>query len=453
MNFRKNLTVIYLVLFAVLVAEAAGLLIRSAVIPGLSRQAEHDRDTAMSRCNARTIASGDIYDCRKNRLFSAGGPGEKGIYADDEAYSQIIGYALPVTNQYYRMMAYYKEELFLPAGAEGRKGADIYLTLDQGIQMKALQVLKDEIGEDGEGSVVVMDARTGELKAFVSLPAFNANDLDSSLKEMNSSKEIWYPVTHKKGVPPGSIFKLVTVATVLENGFEDFRTADKEFDVDGVRITNSYKPDGKEIGYKEALVRSSNVYMASAALAIGGDRLTEMAGRFMVGKELELDFGTVVSNWDLDSGNALETAQSAYGQGKILFSTIYGAMMAQAIANDGTMMKPYMVGAIIDQNGKCLKKGEEQVLSKAVSKRTARIIGGAMEEAARSYKMDDTYRIAAKTGTAQIGDADNRYEAWMVSFAPADNPRYVIAMNHCGTKNYGISLKKPVLELYGYLLQ
>ena len=127
--------------------------------------------------------------------------------------------------------------------------------------------------------------------------------------------------------------------------------------------------------------------------------------------------------------------------------------MAQAIANDGTMMKRYMVGAIMDQNGKCLKKGEEQVLSKAVSKRTARMIGGAMEEAARSYKMDDTYRIAAKTGTAQIGDVDNRYEAWMVSFAPADNPRYVIAMNHCGTKNYGISLKKPVLELYGYLLQ
>ena len=61
------------------------------------------------------------------------------------------------------MMAYYKEELFLPAGAEGRKGADIYLTLDQGIQMKALQVLKDEIGGDGEGSVVVMDARSGEL--------------------------------------------------------------------------------------------------------------------------------------------------------------------------------------------------------------------------------------------------------------------------------------------------
>ena len=84
MNFRKNLTVIYLVLFAVLVAEAAGLLIRSAVIPGLSRQAEHDRDTAMSRCNARTIASGDIYDCRTNRLLSAGRPWEKGIDEDEE---------------------------------------------------------------------------------------------------------------------------------------------------------------------------------------------------------------------------------------------------------------------------------------------------------------------------------------------------------------------------------
>ena len=86
MNFRKNLTVIYLVLFAVLVAEAAGLLVRSAVIPGLSRQAEHDRDTAMSRCNARTIASGQIslekiYDMRypqaKKELMKLCGVGEK----------------------------------------------------------------------------------------------------------------------------------------------------------------------------------------------------------------------------------------------------------------------------------------------------------------------------------------------------------------------------------------
>ena len=295
-----------------------------------------------------------------------------------------------------------------------------------------------------------MDAKDGWKK--VTLPAswtsygFDHSIYTNSAMPFEESTE--FPLAPTKKNPVGLYRKTFTVKdSMLQKNGKVYIT------LGGVESAYYLYINGKEIGYKEALVRSSNVYMASAALAIGGDRLTEMAGRFMVGKELELDFGTVVSNWDLDSGNALETAQSAYGQGKILFSTIYGAMMAQAIANDGTMMKPYMVGAIIDQNGKCLKKGEEQVLSKAVSKRTARMIGGAMEEAARSYKMDDTYRIAAKTGTAQIGDADNRYEAWMVSFAPADNPRYVIAMNHCGTKNYGISLKKPVLELYGYLLQ
>ena len=128
-------------------------------------------------------------------------------------------------------------------------------------------------------------------------------------------------------------------------------------------------------------------------------------------------------------------------------------MMAQAIANDGIMMKPYMVEAIIDQKGRCLQKGGEQVLSKAVSSRTARMIGEAMEEAAGSYQMGGPYHIAAKTGTAQIGGADNLYDAWMVSFAPVDNPRYVIAMNHCSTKKYGISLGEPVLKLYDYLLQ
>lgn len=448
MKHNKRCTSLYVVLASLFLLEAVGLLCRSAVIPGAVKSADEIRELTERECDARTIASGDIYDCRGTRLVSCKEAGQYSSYADDFAYSQILGYALPLQNQYYRLMDYYREELFDPGEGEGRKGCDIYLTLDHNLQKKAFEILSRTVGQGGEGAVIIMEARTGELKAFVALPSFNANDLPESLKLMNDSRTLWYPVTYKKAVPPGSIFKIVSIAALLENGYEDCRIPDQKFEVDGRWITDAYQPDGRMIDYQEAFVRSSNIFMASAVLDMGGEKLTEMAKRFMIGEELELDFGTVKSNWELDPDNRLEVAQSAYGQGKILFSALHGAMMAQAVANNGVMMKPYMVEKIVAQDGRMKKEGCEEVLSEAVSAETAGRIADAMVAAGQSYGLSGQNRIAAKTGTAQIGDAENHYDAWIVSYAPADAPEYVVVINHCYTKEYGASLKKPLEELY-----
>lgn len=466
----------YGVVGLIFVVEMAVTFWDSGYIEGLNKKADKYKEAAITEADANTITPGDIYDRNDTVLVENAEPGQNSIYIDDYAYSQVLGYTGPAriiygeeiskSQRQYRLMEYYRDQLYGTQNLDATEGNSLVLTLDHELQMKVYELLMQEVGEGNRGSAIVMDAKTAEILAMVSLPSFNANDLDSSISQMNqapSEQEIFYPISHKGLAVPGSIFKVITAVSLLDNGLEDFTVADQSFSVEDRNVVNSYGNIGDEINYYTAIERSSNVFFARAGLELGGEKLEETAKKFMIGQDLELDLGTVSSNWGLDPEDSNDLADTSYGQGKTLFSTIYGAMEAQTIANDGIMMEPYIIKEIRTPKGRILEKGEADVLSEVTGRETADKITEAMLAATASHisvvegeenqEIYQRYSIASKTGTGENGDQEETNNAWLISFAPAEDPEYVVVVNQCKTQKFGQDMMDTAAQIYRYLFQ
>ena len=129
------------------------------------------------------------------------------------------------------------------------------------------------------------------------------------------------------------------------------------------------------------------------------------------------------------------------------------AMAAQAIANDGEMLKPYLIQRITTPNGDTKQEGETEVLSEVTSKETADRVTSAMTLAAVRYGFGyigpEGWDVAAKTGTAETGKS---YNGWIVSFAPSEDPKYVVVVMAADQDHDGIYYKYAVDQIYDALV-
>jgi len=227
-------------------------------------------------------------------------------------------------------------------------------------------------------------------------------------------------------------------------------------------VKNAYGNSGDWIDLRTALVRSSNCVMAQAAQELGANRLTDMAAKCMIGKEVDLDFGTITSNWEVDDSDQEVLCQTGFGQGKVLTSTMNMAMIAQAIAADGVMQKPYLIKQVLSKDGKVVKEGSAGILSEVCAPETAQAVKDAMHDAVQEYKrqadgktqaLTDQYQICCKTGTSENGDEEDTNNAWMISLAPMDDPQYVVVANQIKCHKHGAELLDSIAQVYQYLFE
>lgn len=471
---------VYFVIGMIFILFMAAMFYRADIIKGINKEADFLRDWTVRERDAATIVAGDIYDRNGTKIVEHTKVNKSGTYLDGSLYSPLIGYVkkrsvsyidgvIEEDNEYSRLLEYYttnKPYLFKNTDINDCKGCSLILNLDHELQTEVNRLLEQEMGTKARGSAIVMDAKTGELLACVSHPSYDANDLSNSLDKMNQAPkedEVFYPITHKGAVVPGSIFKLITAVALIDNGMEDLTVLDDNFTIGNTQINNSYGSTGQMIHYDTGIERSSNVFYANAALKLGKDKMDETARKFMIGEELELDFGTMKSNWNIEENNMEQLALTGFGQGDTLFSTMYAAMLGQTIANDGVMMTPYLVREIQDASGNTVETGKTEVLSQVTSKETADKITKAMLAATKSHlgvvegaenrTVYEEYEIASKTGTGENGDEKGTNNAWFVSFAPASNPQYVVVANQCKTDKYGQNLMDTVAGIYQYLFE
>lgn len=501
---------IYIILGLMLIAELAGLFVNSGNVKGILTRADRLRRIAIAESDDCTILPGDIYDRNGQVITTAnykkviernGKDGEKTVtkqvteYSDGKAFSQLIGYTgnrvlslladsdedvVGLRNDA-RLMAFLDEEYWGPNGIysttdiNGTKGQSAELTIDSDLQIKVFELLSEEMdNSECMGSAVVMNAKTGELLADVSFPAYDFNDLDSALKQMQhdaktSDLEPGYPVTYKNPVTPGSIFKILMAVALIDHGMEDYTAVNTsytmesgwtcyagEYDNGSLRVY-----EGDEIGLEYALNISSNVFFSRAALALGKNKLRETAEKFMFYEDascISLDFGDVCYNWDLNVSNDV-LAQTGFGQGKTEWTTVCAAMVTEAIANDGKLMKPYMIKRLIDAEGNTVYEGKPEMLSQATCKKTAKKVRDMMRstaiETSRPHgyvrEVFDMYDVAGKTGTAENGDKNETNNSWFVSLAPVDDPEYVVVVNQCRTDKYGSNMMETTAKIYEYL--
>lgn len=392
---------------------------------------------------------GSILDRDGNALAYSEKPYGERIYTSAKAFSNVVGYWSKKYGTYGVERTFNEQLVHSSSKGREKKGADITLTLDKGLQEKAYEEIKGYTG-----SVVVLDVKSGEILALASAPSFHVQSLEKNWEEINKKDGVFLSNAFQNPVAPGSVFKLITSKAILDRDLEKEKVNDQgSLKINGQTIRNYNGTAHGTLSFEEGFVKSSNVYFMEMALKMGGQALKETADQFLLGEEIPLDFTTLRSAFDLDNYEDNLVAVTAFGQGNTLVTPLQMAMVTQSVAGNGVMLKPYLIQSVVNGKGKIETKGKTEKLKKTMSASTAKKIRRVMQKAGESYGLETVgegeWKIAAKTGTAERGDGTNN--AWLVTFAPVEDPQYVIVVNRLKTKEIGKSLAPVAEELYGYL--
>ncbi len=321
--------------------------------------------------------------------------------------------------------------------------SDVTLTINDELQrFAALQLRKRK------GSIVVLDPRTGAILAMVSYPSydpvvFTGTDFAATkvaFDRLNSDPD--KPLlarTYRQRYPPGSTFKVITAATGIETRVAGPTTQYPLLRSLPLRL--SKRPlrnfGGSECGgeLSNAFRVSCNTSFAQLGLDLKADRLAGGAARFGFNKRPPLDVspGAVESYFppvDFFIRNDPQLAQSAIGQGNVNATPLEMAMVASAIANNGNIMRPHLLQEIRDSDGTKVEGEPSGVWVNAATPDTADAVKTMMIDAVQrgtgTRAAITGVQVAAKTGTAQTGR--QTAHAWTIGFAPADAPRFAIAV-------------------------
>ena len=319
-------------------------------------------------------------------------------------------------------------------------GADVVTTLVPGVQRVAQQALAGK-----KGAIVVLDPATGALIASASAPGYEARKLEDQWATL--SKEVGAPLLDRplQGLyAPGSSFKVVTATAGLESGvvtpdtsFVDTGT----YVVYGGKVTNY---DGAVYGphdFETALTQSINTTFAKVGVKLGRRRLIEAMRRFGFWQvpPLALPSGAVVASGRYDDTELLSpeaemdplaVAWAADGQEQVLATPLQMALVVAAVANGGSVMRPYVVQEVRAPDGRVVEEAAPAEWLTAMKPATALSLNAMMQRVVTSgtgtAAAIEGVKVAGKTGTAERGDGTNL--AWFIGFAPADDPRVVVAV-------------------------
>jgi penicillin-binding protein A len=325
------------------------------------------------------------------------------------------------------------------------RGADVRLTINVALQRVAAEALGER-----KGAVVALDPRTGAVLAMVSYPRYDPNKVDSLWSELNTDPDT--PLLNRvmQGLyPPGSVFKTIVAAAALDT---DAVTPETKFtDTGSVTaggfVVNNYGDETYgEHDFTKAFASSINTTFAKLGVELGSDVLAGYAADFGFGKELPWPMGGAKSFFPDPGGmDKAHLAQAAYGQGEVLATPLQMALAAAAIANDGQIMKPYLVSRVSDYHGTVLEETKPEVWLRPIASETAAVLRALMVEVVKrgtgTGAALSSVQVAGKTGTAEVADAEPH--AWFIGFAPADDPQVVVAVlvENAGT---GGSIAAPI---------
>ena len=415
----------------------------SGIVTGTDVATDLQKKAAISEAYRKTVIEGSIVDSNNAEITRAE---ELGVPAKcyHNSYAYLVGYHDSV---YGTMGLRGRYEKYLFMNGRDDRGATIRLTTLNDLQDYVYKTISDI-----NGSAVVLDAHTSRILALAShnTTTFDLNDLRGRMGEYNQIDSFFYAYGFRDYEPPGSTFKIVTAAAMLENDMESMVYTDTgTAEYDGVKIHNASDAVYGEVDMREAFCNSVNTYFATAAVKLGKGALEDKASDFMIGESIPLDFTTLNSNFDLGIGTRSELAQAGFGQGNTQVTPLHIAMIVQSVANDGVMMKPYLVDEVT-LNDTALLKGRKQRLCTPIKKATAKKLTDIMQYTAREeYGFDPAEfgSIGAKTGTAEL--ANGKYHAYFASFSDD----YVVVISENNTSKHGSSLKERAKDIYRYLEQ
>jgi stage V sporulation protein D (sporulation-specific penicillin-binding protein) len=314
-------------------------------------------------------------------------------------------------------------------------GNNVILTIDETIQYVAERELAKQVKDfNAEGGIiVVMDSRNGDILAMAINPTFAAQDFGKVKPETRRNRAVTDPYE------PGSTFKVFLAAAALNSGFSpsDVFPSSGVLSFGGWVIQNAN--DGLDAAgvetIKDIIAYSFNVGTSNIAFALGKEKFSKHLDEFGFGHLTGIDLvgeseGILapVKDWE-----KLNLATISFGQG-VAVTPIQLVSGMQAIANGGIRMRPRVVQAITDHEGRTVERFDPQEISRPITPDTSRkmldILENVCEKGTGKRARIRGYRVGGKTGTAQLVEngvyADGDYVASFLGVAPVDDPRIVM---------------------------
>ncbi len=348
---------------------------------------------------------------------------------------------------------------------ESQVGDNLHLTIDARLQDAAKRILGDRAG-----SIVVLDPRSGAVLAMVSGPGFDPRQLAfnpaADREAENTRISQYWNALNSEGAgqpllnrptqgryPPGSTFKSVTAVGALEhpdeakpNDIRCFETLETEPGAPPVvnAVPGLASLTGDPSDLEHVFAYSCNVAFAQYALRLGPDLLTQVARQFDIFRPSDApetyggftDLPTEPSLLYKDSGflnRPAALADTGFGQGQLQITPLQMALVASAIANDGVMMRPYLVERISRPDGSTVLTHGETALGRAMSSQTAAAMrknmraGVAYGFGKAAQQVDPNVAlVGGKSGTAE--NPAGAPHAWFIAIAPVEEPRFAVAV-------------------------
>lgn len=316
-----------------------------------------------------------------------------------------------------------------------KNGYNVYTTINSQIQtlleseMNSIQSQANPLAMNA----VLMEAKTGKIIAASQRPTYNSNTLDGLSNAWNNN-------LIQDSYEPGSTMKVFTLSAAIDSHKYDGTAlySSGKYAIDG-KIVPDWEPNGwGYITYNKGFALSSNVAMAHLERQMGAKTWKKYIDRFHFLKPTGVNLGTELSG-RIQFNYPIEQANTSFGQG-IEVTPIQMMQAFSGVANDGQMVRPYLVSKVVDPSTKKVVQKQKPVkVGKPITAKTAQKVRKHMEDVVyksygtgRDYQING-YRVAAKTGTAQVSNGyggyasgDNSYLYSVVGMVPSKKPKYIL---------------------------
>ncbi|MCR5526971.1 MAG: penicillin-binding protein 2 [Lachnospiraceae bacterium] len=336
-------------------------------------------------------------------------------------------------------------------------GDNVYTSYDVNLQETAYEALGAY-----KGAIVVMDAKTAKILAMVSKPDYDPNTVSDNWASISADTED-SPLVNRatQGLyPPGSTFKIVTLLEYLKehsDDYQDYRFNCKgSITFDDVTVECYHGSVHGNLDLKESFAKSCNSSFANIGMQLNLKKYANTCNELLFNTDLPTDLYYSKSSFTLKSGaDTEEIMHTAMGQGNTLMSPLHMAMITQAIANNGVMMKPYEILKKTNYLGTVIESYEPQKVKSIMTENEAKIEQEFMEEVVNTgtgKKLSKlAYTAAGKTGSAEFGNVKGQSHAWFTGYSNISDPDIVVTVIVEGAgsgSDYAVPMAKRIFDAY-----
>ncbi len=364
------------------------------------------------------------------------------VYPQNEKFSHVVGFSthgktgIEAQANFYLTQSNIALTKKVSNDIDGKKnpGDSTYTTLHLPVQEACYKTM-----DNYKGAVIVTEVSTGKVIAMVSKPDFDPNEIVAMWDDLVEDKDNTVLVNRAtQGLyPPGSTFKIITALEYIRQYPEEISTY--HFSCRGYyksgesRINCYHGTNHGAVNFTKSFAKSCNSSFANMGMKLNREKFADSLEKLLFNKELPVEF--IYSKSSVEVGPDMtddDMIQTSIGQGRSLVTPLHLNMITAAVANDGVMMKPYLIDRIVSDEGKVVKQFSPKEYGRVMSEEEAAYLQDLMTEVVEhgtATKLSGlNYTAAGKTGSAEYNNVKGDSHAWFTGYAPAENPEICVTI-------------------------